>query len=136
MGGRAAEEICFNQQTTGAEDDLYQAGEIANKMVCRWGMNPVIGAVSYSRNSGTFLGEQNSTNIYSEETACTIDKEVKKIIDECYAEATMILKRENDFLHHLAEMLLVNETLDHEEMEIVHTCIKKKRLEKKNVKHK
>ncbi len=131
MGGRAAEEIIFNQQTTGAEDDLYQAGEIANKMVCRWGMNPVIGAVSYSRNTGRFLGDQNSTNIVSEETACTIDREVKKIIDECYVEAIKILTREKDFLVHMAETLLVTETLDHEEMEIVHTCIKQRRLERK-----
>ncbi len=133
MGGRVAEEIWFNQQTTGAEDDLHQAVEIANKMVCRWGMNQVIGAVSYSRNSGGFLGEQNSSSIISEETARTIDGEVKKIIDECYNEATRILKREKDFLAHLAEMLLVNETLDREEMEIVHTCIKKKRLEQKKM---
>ncbi|MCB2181040.1 MAG: ATP-dependent zinc metalloprotease FtsH [Desulfobulbaceae bacterium] len=131
MGGRAAEEICFNQQTTGAEDDLHQAESIAFKMVCRWGMNPVIGAVSYSSNKGQFLGDQDSSNLYSEETARTIDREVKKIIDECYAEATMILQREKDFLTHLAETLLVNETLDHEEMEIVHFCIKKRRLEQK-----
>jgi cell division protease FtsH len=130
MGGRAAEEICFNQQTTGAEDDLYQAGQIANKMVCRWGMNPVIGAVSYSRNSEEFLGERDRTKFYSEETARTIDREVKKIIDECYSEAILMLEREKDFLQHLAETLLVNETLDHEEMEIVYNCIKKKRMEK------
>ena len=133
MGGRAAEEICFNQQTTGAEDDLYQAGQIANKMVCRWGMNPVIGAVSYSHNQGGFLGEQNATNFYSEETASTIDREVKKIIDECYIEAIQMLEREKDFLQHLAETLLINETLDHEEMEIVYNCIKKKRLENKTL---
>lgn len=52
---------------------------------------------------------------------------------ECYNEATRILKREKDFLAHLAEMLLVNETLDREEMEIVHTCIKKKRPEQKKM---
>jgi len=131
MGGRAAEEIVFNQQTTGAEDDFYQAGEIANKMVCRWGMNPVIGTVSYSHNSGRFLGDQNSMNIFSEETARTIDHEVKKIIDECYNEAIKILTREKDFLSHMAKTLLVTETLDLEEMEIVHTCIVNQRLEKK-----
>lgn len=131
LGGRAAEEIFYNQQTTGAEDDLHKSVEIANKMVCRWGMNPVIGAVSYSHDQGGFLGEQNSANMYSEETAQTIDREVKKIIDECYAEAITILKRERDFLEHLAEMLLANETLDQEGIEIVHTCIKKKRLDGK-----
>ena len=130
MGGRAAEEICFNQQTTGAEDDLHQAVGIANKMVCRWGMNPVIGAVSYSRDNGGFLGEQQSMNMaYSEETARNIDREVKKIIDECYNESIQILKREKDFLDHLAEMLLLNETMDHADMEIVHTCIQKRRKE-------
>ncbi|MFZ5759600.1 MAG: ATP-dependent zinc metalloprotease FtsH [Thermodesulfobacteriota bacterium] len=129
MGGRAAEEICFNQQTTGAEDDLHQAVEIANKMVCRWGMNPVIGAVSYSRDNGGFIGGKGLHTAYSEETARHIDREVKKIIDDCYSQALLILKREKDFLAHLAEMLLVNETLDQEEMEIVHTCIQKKRRE-------
>ncbi len=132
MGGRGAEELCLHQQTTGAEDDLHQAVEIANNMVCRWGMNQVIGAVSYSHDSGRYLGEQNSTDVFSEETARKIDGEVKKIIDECYNEATKILKREEDFLLHLAEMLLVNETLDSEEIDIIHTCIKKKRREKKN----
>jgi len=130
MGGRVAEELCLHQQTTGAEDDLHQAVEIANNMVCRWGMNQVIGAVSYSHNRGRFLGEQNSSDIFSEETARKIDAEVKKIIDECYNEAAKILKREKDFLYHLADMLLVNESLDHEGVEI-YTCIKKKRLEKK-----
>jgi len=94
-------------------------------------MNPIIGAVSYSHNSGRFLGDENSTNIFSEETARTIDQEVKKIIDECYNEAIKILTREKDFLAHMAETLLDTETLDFEEMEIVHTCIKNRRLGRK-----
>ncbi len=130
MGGRAAEEICFNQQTTGAEDDLHQAVEIANKMVCRWGMNSVIGAVSYSPENGGVLGERKAINMaYSNETARNIDREVKKIIDDCYSDAILLLKKEKDFLIHLAEMLLVNETLDQEELGIVYTCIQKKRQE-------
>ncbi len=70
-------------------------------------------------------------SIFSEETARTIDHEVKKIIDECYNEAINILTREKDFLIHMAETLLVTETLDLEEMEIVHTCIINRRLERK-----
>ena len=129
MGGRVAEEICLNQQTTGAEDDFHQAVEIASKMVCRWGMNPEIGTVSYVKSEGGFLGEQESHSAFSEETARTIDREVKKIIDGCYGEAKNILEQEQDYLTNLADMLLVNETLDREEMDIVYNCSITKRGE-------
>ena len=122
MGGRAAEEISLQQQTTGAEDDFHQAVDIASKMVCRWGMNAKVGTVSYAKVEGGFLGEQESHSAYSEETARTIDREVKKIIDSCYEEAKNILEEEKDYLTNLAEMLLVNETLDREEMDIVYNC--------------
>ncbi|RJX23485.1 MAG: ATP-dependent zinc metalloprotease FtsH [Desulfobulbus sp.] len=129
LGGRVAEEIALNQQTTGAEDDFQQAIDIATKMVCKWGMDSEIGPMAYACDVGGFLGEQVKSTNYSEETARLIDREVKKLIEECYAEAREILKREMDFLRHLAEMLLINETLDHEEMEIIYTCTAKKRLE-------
>ena len=98
-------------------------------MVCRWGMNPEIGTVSYVKSEGGFLGEQESHSAFSEETARTIDREVKKIIDGCYGEAKKILEQEQDYLTNLADMLLVNETLDREEMDIVYNCSITKRGE-------
>ncbi len=130
MGGRAAEEIGLNLQTTGAEDDFQQAVELASRMVCRWGMDPILGPISYSKGDQGFLGEQGGHGVYSEQTTQTIDQEVKKIIDDCYKEARDVLEKEKDFLHYLAEMLLTNETLDAEEMEIVYSCTLTKRKKK------
>ena len=129
MGGRAAEEIVLDQQTTGAEDDFQQAIQIASKMVCKWGMDKEIGPMSYSSDDGGFLGEHMVRGNYSEATARHIDQEVKKLVEGCYLKAKETLKEEKDFLEYLAEMLLVNETLDNEEMDITYDCIKKKRLE-------
>ena len=130
LGGRVAEEIALNQQTTGAEDDFQQAIEIATKMVCKWGMNPKIGPMAYARDGGGFLGDQSSMANYSEDTARLIDHEVKELIDGCYVRAREILSAQFDFLNSLADMLLINETLDKEEMEIVYTCSVKKRGDK------
>jgi cell division protease FtsH len=130
LGGRVAEEIALNQQTTGAEDDFQQAIEIATKMVCKWGMDSEIGPMAYAREEGGYLGEQMKCGSYSEETARLIDREVKKLVAECYAQAREILTSEIDFLNYLAEILLINETLDHEEMEIIYNCTAKKRLER------
>ncbi|MBI5558560.1 MAG: ATP-dependent metallopeptidase FtsH/Yme1/Tma family protein [Deltaproteobacteria bacterium] len=129
MGGRVAEEICLNQQTTGAEDDFRQAIELATKMVCQWGMSENIGPMSYMKDDGAFLGEQLSRTVYSEETGQSVDREVKRLVESCYREARKILTAEKDFLIYLADMLLVNETLDQEEMEIIYECTSKKRKE-------
>ncbi len=129
LGGRVAEEIALNQQTTGAEDDFQQAAEIATNMVCKWGMDREIGPMSYAGDAGGFLGEQVASGHYSEETFRIIDQEIKKIISECYDNAKRILTREIDFLYYLADMLLVNETLDKEEMAIIYDCTAKRREE-------
>ncbi|MEW6289847.1 MAG: hypothetical protein AB1545_08340 [Thermodesulfobacteriota bacterium] len=111
MGGRASEEICLSQQTTGAEDDFRQAVVLASKMVCQWGMTDELGPMSYVRDDGAFLGEQLARNAYSEETGRIIDREVKSLVESCYAEARRILIAEQDFLVYRADMLLINETL-------------------------
>jgi len=129
LGGRVAEEIALNQQTTGAEDDFQQAVEIATNMVCKWGMDKEIGPMSYASDAGGFLGEQMARGHYSEETSRMIDQQIKSIISECYDNAKQILTREIDFLDYLADMLLVNETLDGEEMEIIYSCTAKRREE-------
>jgi len=130
MGGRAAEEVGLNQQTTGAEDDLIRATEIASRMVCQWGMNEVIGPLAYAKNDGMFLGNNMAATDHSENIARHIDQEVKKLVENCYHEAHAILSRERDFLRHLAEILLQTETLDREEMEIIFECSQKKSRDK------
>lgn len=129
LGGRAAEEIALHQQTTGAEDDLRRATEIATKMVCRWGMNDVIGPMAYVGGEEGFLGEQAGVGAHSEETARLVDHEVKKLLEACYADALLILKREEGALRELSEVLLQTETIDREEMEIVLRCAHRKRRE-------
>jgi cell division protease FtsH len=126
MGGRAAEKIALNQQTTGAEDDLLRATQIATKMVCQWGMNEVVGPLAYAKSEEGFLGEQASPLIYSEITARHIDMEVRKLVEDCSRRAHAILLQEQPFLRHLAETLLQTETLDREEMEIIFECSRNK----------
>ncbi len=129
MGGRVAEEIALSQQTTGAEDDFQQAIQIATKMVCNWGMVDEIGPMSYAVDDGGFLGEHMIRGQYSEETARRIDQEVKRLVEECYCKAREVLQRERDFLGRLADTLLINETLDREEVEIIYACTTPKRTE-------
>ena len=126
MAGRAAEKIGLNQQTTGAEDDLLRATQIATKMVCQWGMNEVIGPLAYAKSEEGFLGDQTNSLIYSEITARHIDMEVRKLVEECSQKAHAILLQEKPFLKHLAETLLQTETLDREEMEIIFECSRNK----------
>ncbi len=126
MGGRAAEEIGLNQQTTGAEGDLGLATEIATKMVCLWGMDEQLGPLAYSKMDAGFLAGSASQLVFSENTAQQIDLAVRSLVTECYHEASNILKNSRAFLRHLAEILLQTETLDREEMEIIFDCSQKK----------
>jgi cell division protease FtsH len=122
LGGRTAEELVFNQYTTGASNDLQQATDIATKMVCEFGMSEVLGPRAYvTENKGFLSGEALSRN-FSEETAKNIDREINKLIEECYQEAVIILEGKMIFLHKLAEVLLQQETIDAEELEIIVTC--------------
>jgi cell division protease FtsH len=130
MGGRVAEEIALDQRTTGAEDDLQLAAEIAEKMVCKWGMNEAIGPVSFTRSEARFLGEHAKRSEYGEETARHIDREVKKLLEECVVDAREILTRERDFLESLATVLLHDETLDGQDLEIIYECTLAKRKTK------
>ncbi len=132
MAGRAAEEIVFGHQTTGASNDILSATEIASRLVCEFGMSQVIGPVAYMQEQGGFLGGGSAAKAYSEKTAENIDNEIKRLIEQCYRETKELLSENNKFLHKLAEALLVNETVDAEEMDIVHHCyINEKNIEKK-----
>ena len=130
MGGRAAEEVMLNQLSTGAEQDLQQAIELASNMVGKWGMSDAVGPMAYIQGSGGFLGHQSGYRSHSEETARLIDQEVKKLLEDCYGDAKALLEKEKKFLGQLSEALLDSETLDREEMEIIYECsIRKAKVE-------
>ena len=132
MGGRAAEEVLLNQKSTGAEKDLQQAIELASNMIGKWGMSDKVGPMAYLQGQGGFLGEgMASSRSFSEETARMIDHEVRKLVEECYEEARMLVDKEKSFLQQLSDALLDSETLGREEMEIIHDCAVRKSTLKK-----
>jgi len=118
LGGRAAEEIVLNQQTTGAGDDLEKATEMARKMVCEWGMSDKLGPLTFGKNEEhIFLGrEVTRAKDYSEDTALQIDSEIKRLVLECASRARQILEENIEKLHALARALLERESLDGEEI--------------------
>jgi len=122
LGGRTAEELVFNQFTTGASNDLQEATNIATRMVCEWGMSEVLGPRAYVSEQGGFLGGEGIRKSMSEETAKNIDREINKIIEECYQEAVIILEGRIKYLHKLAEILLNQETIDGEGIDIIMNC--------------
>jgi hypothetical protein len=118
LGGRTAEEIVLQQQTTGAGDDLEKATEMARKMVCEWGMSDKLGPLTFGKNEEhIFLGREVArAKDYSEETALAIDGEIKRIVVECAGRAKQILEENIEKLHALARALLERESLDSEEI--------------------
>lgn len=113
MGGRLAEEIIFNEITTGAGNDIERATDIARKMVCEWGMSEKMGPLSFgSKEDSPFLGRDVSRTDYSQSTAVMIDDEVKRIVMSNYSRARKILEDNINTLHHLAQALLEYEVLD------------------------
>jgi len=124
LGGRTAEELVFNELSTGASNDLQNATDIATRMVCEWGMSERLGPRAFVTAEAGFLGGGGRQRPYSEEVARIIDEEVNRLIEECYQEATIVLEGRIVFLHKLAEVLLQNETIDAEEVDIIVTCPK------------
>jgi cell division protease FtsH len=118
LGGRAAEEIVFQQQTTGAGNDLEKATEMARKMVCEWGMSEKMGPLTFGKGEEhIFLGREVSRpKDYSEETAVLIDSEIKRIVTDSASRAKHLLDSNLEKLHALARALLERETLDGEEI--------------------
>jgi cell division protease FtsH len=118
MGGYAAEKLMLNETTTGAQNDLEQATDLARRMVCEWGMSDVLGPIAYGqKDEPIFLGKEIARHKdYSEDTARAIDTEIKKIVKECLAESERILGEQRDKLKLLAETLLVKENLDDDEI--------------------
>ncbi len=121
LGGRVAEELVFNQMTTGAGNDIERATKMARKMVCEWGMSETIGPLAFGgKGEEIFLGREFTQHKeYSEDTAKLIDEEVKKIVRDAYEKAKNIVKEHTTSLHNLAEALLERETLTGVEVEMV-----------------
>jgi cell division protease FtsH len=114
LGGRAAEEVVFGDVSTGAENDLENLTRTARMMVGRWGMSRVVGPVS------VLPGPQDEVNPFdvptaSDQTRKTVDDEVRRIVEECYAEAMSLLRENRARLDALVDALLVHETLDEAE---------------------
>lgn len=122
FGGRAAEELVFNDITTGAGNDIERATDIARRMVCEWGMSR-LGPLAYEKSqSPVFLGMNYGSNTqrdYSDAKAAEIDKEVFGFIDEGYKTAVKILVDHRDALERLAQALLEFETIDSNEVEML-----------------
>jgi cell division protease FtsH len=121
LGGRAAEKLIFGELTTGAGNDIERATELARKMVTEWGMSEKLGPLAYGqREEEIFIGRQITRHKnYSEETAVTIDDEIKHIVVSCVRRAEKILEDNLDTLHRLAAALLEREILDGAEIDAV-----------------
>ncbi len=121
LGGRAAERLIFKELTTGAGNDIERATELARKMVCEWGMSDKLGPLTYgARDEEIFLGRQITRNRnYSEDTAISIDEEIKKIVTNGMKRAEKILNENLDTLHRLAAALLEREILEGLEIDAI-----------------
>ena len=120
LGGRVAEEIIFDDITTGASQDIKQATGIAKSMVTKFGMSEKVGLINYDDDSDeVFIGRDlaHASRGYGENVAGVIDQEVKRIIDECYAKAKSIIHEYDHVLHACAELLLEKEKISREEFE-------------------
>ena len=118
LGGRVAEELVFDDITTGASQDIKQATALAKSMVTKFGMSKELGLINYDHdNEEVFVGRDfaNTSRGYGEEVAGKIDKEVKAIIDECYANAKVIIEEHRDILEACAKLLLEKEKITSEE---------------------
>ena len=119
LGGRIAEEIIFQDVTTGASQDIKQATKIARAMVTEYGMSEKVGMINYGDDSTeVFIGRDLAhARSYGQEVASQIDSEVKRIIDECYAKAKEIILAHEDVLHSCTELLMEKEKISGKEFE-------------------
>ena len=120
LGGRVAEEEVFDDITTGASQDIRQATAIAKSMITKFGMSERLGLINYDNDSEeVFIGRDfgHTSRGYGEKVAGTIDEEVKRIIDECYAKARRIIQEHHDVLDKCAKLLLEKEKITRSEFE-------------------
>ncbi len=120
LGGRAAEEIIFNELTVGASDDIDRATKLARKMVTEYGMS-ALGPISFDGRNGSFwlAREMGEMPHYSQDVASKIDSEINKIISTCYKEAKEILQNKKHLLDKISEALLAKETIDGDEYKAI-----------------
>ena len=123
LGGRIAEELIFDDITTGASQDIKQATQIARSMVTQYGMSEKVGMIQYGGDENeVFIGRDLAhTKSYGNEVADTIDSEVKRIIDECYQKARDIIKQYDYVLHACADLLIEKEKISQSEFEALFT---------------
>ncbi|AGC46151.1 ATP-dependent metalloprotease FtsH [Myxococcus stipitatus DSM 14675] len=121
MGGRIAEELLFNEMSSGAANDIERATETARAMVCRWGMSEKLGPLAFGKSDGeVFLGRDfNSSKDYSEDTARQIDAEVRSIVVGCYERGRNLLTENLEALKRVSDALVEYETLDAEDVNIL-----------------
>jgi cell division protease FtsH len=121
MGGRIAEELMFNEMSSGAANDIERATETARAMVCRWGMSEKMGPLAFGKSDGeVFLGRDfNSSKDYSEDTARQIDSEVRVIVVGCYENGKRLLTENLEVLKRVSDALVEYETLDAEDVNIL-----------------
>ena len=118
LGGRVAEELVFDDITTGASQDIKTATETARAMITRYGMSEKLGLVSYDDDGEVFLGrDYEKTRSFSESVAASIDAEVKAIIDDCYAQARSLITKYRSQLEACAALLLEKEKISRDEFE-------------------
>ncbi len=119
LGGRAAEELVFDDITTGASQDIKQATAVAKSMVTKYGFSDTIGHICYDNDDEeVFIGrDYGHTKAYSDKTANAIDEEVRSIIEECYTKAKAMLQENIDVLNKCSQLLLEKERINQEEFE-------------------
>ena len=132
MGGRAAEEIVLETETTGAGNDIERASDLARKMVCNYGMSKELGPLTFGKKEEQiFLGREFSQHRdYGENTAQTIDAEVRKIITDAYDRASGLISDNLNTMHDMATALLEKETLNSQDIEKIMAGAFKKKEEK------
>ena len=118
LGGRVAEQLCMEDISTGASNDIQRASAIARDMVSKFGMSEKLGTVAYGSDGEVFIGrDYEKSKSYSEQVAGDIDAEVKALIDQAYARCTEILSANREKLEQIAAYLLEHETMSREEFE-------------------
>ena len=123
LGGRVAEEIIFQDYTTGAGNDIERVSSLARKMVCEWGMSDDLGPIAFAKqNEEVFLGRDfGHVREYSEATARKIDEAIEKIVKNAYDKTYSLLTENINCLHNIANALLEKETLDAKEIDEIMT---------------
>ncbi len=121
LGGRVAEEIIFDDVTTGASNDIERATGTARRMVCEWGMSDAIGTIAIGESGQeVFIGREWVQNKnYSEDTARLVDREVRRILDEAHDRCRRLLTENIDALHRIAEALISRESIDGTELDLL-----------------